>query len=148
MIDLRHFTTESFRGWGFVMSVRLLILLDAFRGQWGHPVIASPAKGAIGRHNGPDGTSQHNIDRWGEVRAIDIMPYNMNTEDDAREAVNKALGVGFTGVGIYPDWQPMPGMHVDVRTTRNADNPATWAGIDSPDGQIYVGLKQGYERFK
>jgi len=54
---------------------------------------------------------------------------------------------GFTGVGMYPDWKPAPGLHLDIRK----ENPIVWVGlnkkklqkkIDSTSGsQVYVYLK-------
>ena len=54
---------------------------------------------------------------------------------------------GFTGIGIYLNWTPAPGLHLDIRK----DKPIVWVGlnkkklqkkINETDGsQVYVYLK-------
>lgn len=105
----------------------------------------SPAKGAVGRRDGYSGNSQHNYDRWGEVRALDIMPFGMTTALARKRAFNLAKQVGFTGIGVYPEWTPRPGLHVDVRMDRTEGNPATWSaffvvGENGKRVQQYFGL--------
>jgi len=55
-----------------------------------------------------------------------------------------AKKVGFSGIGIYPDWKPYLGMHLDVRADRSADNPATWSGIRTSSGQKYFGIERAF----
>lgn len=129
-IDLRNWNPSEFREWWPDMSVRLLVLLDVFRYQWGRPCQVSPAPGALGRNQGRDARSQHNVDRWGEVRAADIMPAGLHTREDARRAIDCAITAGFTGIGIYPYWEPTPGLHLDVRTCECPGQPATWGRVD------------------
>jgi len=150
-LNLRYFKPHEFRGWWDSMGPDLLVLLDRFRASLsvltndpgGVPIIISPHPRAIGRHDGPDGTSQHNVDKWGEVRAVDVMP--MLGRRHRRNAVGIAIDVGFTGVGVYPDWEPRWGLHLD---TRHADL-ATWSGIKIWDRekqkvvQAYRGLEAG-----
>lgn len=121
------------------LAPRLLTLLDVFRFQWCAPVIISPAPGAIGRFLDND-ASQHNIERWGKVRAIDVMPFGMVTAKDRSRAFGIASSLGFTGIGIYPDWSPRPGMHLDVRIDRRPGCPATWAGVDRNGKQEYINI--------
>jgi hypothetical protein len=121
------FTEDEFQGWSMFLDVALLIKLDAFRGAWGHAVRISPAPGAVGRRD--DSNSQHNIKKWGTVRAVDIMPDGILTADDLQQAQYTAIVVGFTGVGVYPHWQPAPGLHVDVRTSHAPGNPGLWGAI-------------------
>lgn len=125
--------------WKPKMAPRLLVLLDTFRFQWGAPVMISPAWGAIGRFLDDD-ASQHNIERWGEVRAIDLMPYGMVSAADRQRAFNIASSLGFTGIGLYPDWQPRPGIHLDVRIDQRPGFPATWAGVDRNGKQEYINI--------
>lgn len=145
MLDLRHFTPAEFRGWGELLSPRLLVVLDVFRGHWGAPVMISPAQGAIGRRLGPDATSQHNPDRWGEVRAVDVMPEGMDTAQAMRQAMYLARWSGATGIGVYPHWRPRPGLHIDVRTDRDVGDPALWGAVDEDGTQIYVSLARALE---
>ncbi len=70
-IDLRYFHEDEFREWKGRMIVRLLVLEDTLRHQWGDKITVSPVEGALGRHKGPHAMTQHNVDMWGEVRAMD-----------------------------------------------------------------------------
>lgn len=133
--DLKHFTPSEFGLWWPLMNAELLTKLDAFREAWGAPVKISPASGGIGRHQGSDGTSQHNIDKWGEVRAVDVFPLvevrpgeyrYMNSQADRARAFNTAKQVGFRGIGLYTDTTPGNMLHVD---TRDADRVATWSRV-------------------
>ena len=108
----------------------LLVRLDALRGAWGKPIRISPAKGTLARFDGKDGTSQHNVDKWGECRAADLMPAGIFTTADVMRFVKLAQDVGFRGIGIYPNWRPQLGFHVDVRH----DTPRVWGRI----GQRYT----------
>lgn len=145
--DLTHFKPYEFRGWWDHMDPKLLTLLDEFRDRLGFPVVISPAKGAIGRQRGPTATTQHNIDRWGVVRAVDVLPqlgrrYRSMALDLAKE-------VGFTGIGVYPDWSPSWGMHLDVRRDREPGDPALWSGLKIYDHdkqrtvQVYRAVAEG-----
>lgn len=143
-MNLQHFTPDEFRQWWPEMNQELLQKLDAFREAWGHPVRISPAEGSLGRHDGEFGTSQHNVDAWGEVRAADVFPmvpagasgyrYLVN-EEERRRAYETARAVGFTGIGLYTDTSPGNMLHVDVRPTAEV---ATWSRVN---GQ-YLGIGQ------
>jgi len=139
---LKYFTASEFGLWWPLMNSDQLLKLDAFREAWGAPVMLSPAQGGIGRED--DSNSQHNVTLWGEVRATDIMPEGMNTAADRSRAVAIARAVGFTGIGIYPDWQPRAGLHLDVREPETPGHIATWAGLKDHNGQqYYAGIEQG-----
>jgi len=120
---LDHFTASEFGVWYPLMNADLLTKLDLFRKLWGAPVVISSAEGGIGRHDGEDGTSQHNVDRLGEVRAIDVFPkvqtasgYRyIETGEELKRAYQIALEVGFEGIGVYTDTQPGHMLHVDTR---------------------------------
>ena len=125
---LTYFAPEEFGDWWPFMSVELLEKLDEFRRRWGSPVVISSAVGALGRHYG--GESQHNVDKWGEVRAIDVFPMKsdggyLETEADRRRAFELAESVGFSGIGLYTDTMPGNMMHLDVRGGRLA----TWSRV-------------------
>lgn len=137
---MRRFTESEFREWEDRISPDLLERLDKFAIAWGKPVIISTAKGAIGRHGGVDDTSQHNFDRWGEVRAIDIFPQGLNSSS-ARSALTMAKSVGFTGIGFYSDTKPSMLMHVDVRTDRVIGDPALWGRVNGKYVSIFEVVK-------
>lgn len=138
---LKYFSAGEFGLWWPLMNADLLVKLDAFREAWGAPVSLSAAEGGIGRED--DSNSQHNAAKWGEVRAVDISPQGMNTAEERRRAVNIALTVGFTGIGIYREWHK-PGLHLDVREPETPGHVATWAGEYKPDGtQQYVSIERG-----
>lgn len=110
------------------MNKGLLLKLDAFREVWGFPVEVSKAPGGIGRHGGEHDASQHNIDKWGEVRAVDIFPkvpdgkggYRyIKTGAELKRAHQLALQVGMQGVGSYTDTMPGYMLHVDNRQDEN-----------------------------
>lgn len=147
-VKLKYFDQSEFGAWWPLINKELLIKLDDFRGQWGHPVMISPAFGAIGRTLSPTDNSQHNVARWGEVRAVDIMPI-IQTPDGRRRGMEKnelmqayqlALRTGFHGVGVYPEWRPYVGLHVDVREDRDSNNPAKWARVNG----IYTGVAEAW----
>lgn len=147
-IDLRYFDPDEFREWWPHMSLRLLVLLDSLRHQWGAGITVSPVTGALGRHNGDSDPTQHNIDRWGEVRAADVFLSGMDCRSTANRAVGLAMRTGFTGCGVYPHWRPSPGMHLDVRTSAEPGEPALWGMVDDGQGQYQVSLEKALERMK
>lgn len=143
---LYHFVETEFGEWHLMMSPRLLVCLDILRHRWGKKISISPAEGSLGRRLGPQNTSQHNVDVWGEVRAADVMPAGIITDADAYAFYVLATECGFTGIGVYPSWQPNPGFHLDVRTDRKPGDPATWGGVlDATGRQIYVSVNQALE---
>jgi hypothetical protein len=138
-LKLHYFKASEFGDWWGLMDYGLLVRLDVLRHQWGNPIRISQAEGAIGRHD--DSESQHNVDRWGTVRAVDIYPGGILDGSDAERFVLAATDVGFTGIGLYPSWSGGVGFHVDVRTDREPGYPATWGGVPNPMGQQkYVSL--------
>jgi len=126
------FEPDEFGDWWPMMSPDLLRKLDEFRERLGVPVMISPAAGSLGRNLGMFDLSQHNVDLWGEVRAVDIMPVGVDLET----AYDAARAVGFTGVGLYPDWSPYPGLHLDVRP----GPVALWSGWRVNGEQQYRGI--------
>lgn len=132
---LNHFTPDEFREWHDDMAFKVLYSIDDFREYWGAPVTVSLNPDALGRELGDDDESQHNIDRWGVVRAIDFFPKGLN-ESNIDRAYTCAVNAGFTGIGFYTDTKPSMMMHGDVRPDRTAENPATWVRVDGK----YIGL--------
>ena len=136
---LEFFRPEDFGIWLPFMSQKLLKNLDELRRLTGTRIVISPAKGGLGRFLGDGSNSQHNISKWGEVRAVDIMPIDMDIKDFYYQALSLNL---FSGLGVYPDWQPRPGLHVDVRSSNNPTSPATWGAIRVAGVQEYVSVNE------
>lgn len=145
-LDLRYFSPDEFRDWFTSMSPRLLFLQDSLRHQLGAAITVSPHPRALGRENGPDDTSQHNIDRWGEVRANDVFVDGVTCRNTANRVIGVAMRTGFTGIGFYPDWDPSPGFHFDVRVSERPGEPALWGMVDDGEGQYQVSLETALER--
>lgn len=133
---MRYFKPAEFGRWWPDMSPELLEKLDEFRHQWGGPVVISPAEGGIGRNLGHNSRSQHNIDLWGEVRAVDVFPQvpdgaggyrYMDSRADRERAYRVARAAGFTGIGLYTDTRPGNMVHLDVRPKTSV---ATWSRVD------------------
>ncbi len=144
---LKYFKPSEFGIWYPMMSAELLLRLDEFREQWGAPVVISSAAGGIGRHGGDENHSQHNVDKWNEVRAVDVFPkvpdglggYRyINTPEERERAYQVAKQVGFTGIGLYTDTKLGNLLHVDVRQGYVAGMPATWSRVDG----VYKGLSE------
>jgi hypothetical protein len=133
----------DWRGWAVAPSLRDgAERLAARVHRAGGRLFISPAPGAIGRQAGA-ATTQHNSDRWGEVRAVDLMVEGVKLAD----AVAMARGLGlFSGIGAYPDWRPSPGLHVDVRADRVATDPALWGAVNLGAGQTYTTLAAALDR--
>ena len=125
---LYYFEPGEFREWYRSMSPRLMVMLDVLRHQWGQPIEVSGADGALGRNMGGS-LSQHNIDKWGDVRAVDVFPHGVATMDQAERFWLAARSVGFTGIGVYPDAMPSVMFHLDVRIDRAPGNPSSWGGL-------------------
>lgn len=140
----QYFTADEFHGDYDKVNKRLLVLLDVFRFQWGDVVKISPAPGAVARKLGPTANSDHNVDKWGEVRAVDVLPAGMLTPKKMREAFELARSIGFTAIGVYPDWKPQPGLHLAVREGLRMGSPATWAGVRQGGVQVYVGVERAF----
>ncbi len=45
--------------------------------------------------------------------------------------------IGFTGIGVYPHWDPYPGIHGDVRVDRAPGTPAVWGMLNNDRGKQY-----------
>lgn len=142
---LRHFGKHEFGRWAPYMSGELLFMLDETREQYGDQIWISPAPGALGRFIG-NSKSMHNIERWGEIRAVDVMPLGMDTPEEYEAFFELAKSVGWTGIGIYPDWQPRPGAHLDNRPDRKVGSPAKWSAFRDKNGkQQYYAIDKAFK---
>jgi len=131
---LEFFTASEFGVWYPLMNNEFLFMLDDFRREVGEPVYISPALGSLGR---PDSLSSQHFPNP-EIRAADLM-----SKAPLEKLYAAALKVGFTGIGLYPDWQPDHGIHVDNRTDRQPHAPATWSAFKNLAGnQEYTGIQK------
>lgn len=152
MPELKHFDRWEFGKWWGDMRPELLRAVDEFRDSWGMPFIirfrwdGPDVAGRLGRHQGPDGTSDHNIDRHGEVRAIDCFPLGMDTRQDMERAVALAERCGINAIGVYPHWKPSPGLHLGQRP--ESSRTAHWGGIRDDGEQEIVPMIVALEQVR
>ena len=143
---LEYFSPVEFNIWWPFMDNKLLLGLDELRRRWGHPIEISTAVGALGRNEGNE--SSWHYPRNGIVHAADIMPTIEGrglTDEELTDIYLIARDMNvFSGIGVYPDWQPRKGLHLDTRTDRDAfTDPALWGGVkDSNGNQVYVSIDQ------
>lgn len=149
--DLHHFEEHEFerndKQWFDLCHPRLLVLLDAFRSHWGKPVRISPHPLAIGREQAGSSTFDgHYYKMHGSVKAIDVMPSGMTSARGAVAITDIAENIGFGGIGLYPDWNPFPGLHLDIRLLYG---PAvTWGAIKRHGKQTYVSFNEALHHFE
>ena len=134
MIYAQHFTQEEFREWSEDMSPRLVTMLDVLRFRLGRPIAISASEYALGRNLGVGKMSEHNIDEWGEVLAVDCFVSGVYNRAQAEAVVYEAEGIGFTGIGVYSDTHNNRGeeqvmFHLGVRDSERMGSPATWGRI-------------------
>jgi len=134
---LYHFEHGEFirggRDWWLDMDQGLLVKLDILRRMWGLPIHVSKNGQAVGRLAGKTVESQHNLSKWGAVRAVDLFPDGLETEDDVRRFLSLVRLIGFTGYGVYAGIPHGIMVHLDVRHDRHPDDPAQWGGLVAPD---------------
>jgi hypothetical protein len=126
--------------WYDDMCPRLLVLLDLLRYQLDSPVVISPVTGATGRNAGKDNRSQHNFDRWAQVRGVDFFVPGVS----AHRVIATMIQLGFTGIGLYPDGfigtVKQPRYHGDTRRDRLPGEPATWASVNKTPVSLSLAL--------
>ena len=135
MIYAQHFNQEEFREWSDDMSARLITMLDVLRFRLGRPIAISASSYALGRNLGRGKMSEHNIDHWGEVLAVDCFISGVCNRAQAEAVVYEATSIGFTGIGVYSDTHNNRGeeqvmFHLGVRPTEMMGSPATWGRVD------------------
>lgn len=150
----RYFSAREFGDWAEMMHPALVFALDVLRDTLDAPVVISPVPGALGRRMGRS-TSLHNVDWHGLVYAADVL---LPMAWGAAEGFEAARGLRlFSGVGVYPFWNPRPGLHLDVRhlsavnPTKGATplKPATWGAVRGAGGrQEYVSAAAALARFE
>ena len=134
MIYAQHFSQEEFREWGEEMSPRLVTMLDVLRFWLGSAIEISASDAALGRNLGRDKLSEHNVDHWGEVLAVDCFIGGVYNRAQTEAVVYEAEGIGFTGIGVYSDTHNNQGddqvmFHLGVRPNELMGSPATWGRI-------------------
>ena len=135
MIYAQHFSQEEFREWADDMSPRLVTMLDVLRFRLGSAIAISGSKYALGRNLGRGKMSEHNIDEWGEVLAVDCFVRGVYNRAQAEAVAYEAKAIGLTGIGVYSDTHNNYGeeqvmFHFGVRPTRMMGSPATWGRVD------------------
>ena len=134
MVYMQYFTQEEFREWSDDMSARLITMLDVLRFKLGSPIEISLSEYALGRELGVGKMSEHNIDEWGEVLAVDCFIGGVYNRAQVEAVVYEATGIGFTGIGVYSDTHNNQGddqvmFHLGVRPNEDMGSPATWGRI-------------------
>jgi len=134
MIYAQHFSAEEFRAWADDMSPRLVTMLDILRFRLGSPIAVSGSEYALGRNLGRGKMSEHNIDEWGEVLAVDCFIGGVYNRIQAEAVAHEAEAIGFTGIGVYSDTRNNQGQeqvmfHLGVRPNELMGSPATWGRI-------------------
>ena len=149
MIYAQHFTQEEFREWADDMSPRLVTMLDVLRFRLGSVIEISGSDYALGRNLGRGKMSEHNIDHWGEVLAVDCFVCGVYNRAQAEAVVCEAEGIGFTGIGVYSDTHNNRGedqvmFHLGVRPTRMMGRPAKWGRVNGK----YTSLLEAIQSLK
>ena len=134
MIYAQHFSQEEFREWAEDMSPRLVTMLDVLRFRLGSAIEISASGAALGRNLGRDKLSEHNVDHWGEVLAVDCFISGVYSRQQAEGVAHEATAIGFTGIGVYSDTTNNQGeeqvmFHLGVRPNELMGSPATWGRI-------------------
>lgn len=138
-LNLEYYKPSDFGVWFPFMDKKLLIGIDELSRAVGAKMEVSPAPGAVGRTGT---TSQHNLGIDFKVRALDLLiPEGESLERVYIEAKNLHM---FSGIGLYPDWQPRPGVHLDTRIDRTPSAPAQWSGIKVAGVQKYFGIDEAF----
>ena len=135
MIYAQHFSAEEFREWSDDMSARLVTMLDVLRFRLGSAIAVSASEYALGRELGRNELSEHNIDEWGEVLAVDCFISGVYNRAQVEAVVYEATGIGFTGIGVYSDTHNNQGddqvmFHLGVRPNELMGAPATWGRVN------------------
>lgn len=143
---MKNFKKTDFRGWYDQMDPELLDVMDLFAELADKPMFISPANGAIGRRIPAPNKSFHNVSHWGMVKAIDIMIEGLKTGEDYRHVFECAKEAGALGIGVYPDWKPVSGVHLDmgIRAGRGPGNPARWSAFRINGRQKYFGIDKAF----
>lgn len=133
--QVQYFKPDEFHGQLDHLDSNVVLELDALRGMVGR-IMVSPAPGAVARFQ-PG--SQHDMTNGRLSLAIDIMPLDVSLADFYKAAQTR---VRIGGVGLYPDWLPHPGAHIDLRDRKPDGSQATWSGLKIAGVQQYRGIQE------
>ena len=93
MIYAQHFSAEEFREWSDDTSARLVTMLDVLRFRLGSAIEISASEYALGRNLCRGKMSEHNIDEWGEVLAVDCFIGGVYNRAQVEAVVYEATGM-------------------------------------------------------
>ena len=135
MVYAQYFSQEEFREWSDDISPRLVTMMDVLRFRLGSPIEISLSEYALGRNLGRNELSEHNVDEWGEVLAVDCFVSGVYNRAQAEAVVYEAEEIGFTGIGVYSDTRNNQGQeqvmfHLGVRPNEDMGSPATWGRVN------------------
>jgi hypothetical protein len=116
---IKHFTYPEFQDplegeeSGKLIDMRLVYMLDELRESTGWPILPHWAQGGCVDINGSHGhaAGSMHLARKG-CKAVD---FHFKTDAPIRMQFYRVCTAGFCGIGVYPDWHPVPGFHVDLR---------------------------------
>ena len=113
----------------------VVTMLDVLRFKLGSPIGISASEYALGRELGVGKMSEHNVDEWGEVLAVDCFIIGVYNRAQSEAVVYEAASIGFTGIGVYSDTHNNQGddqvmFHLGVRPNELMGSPATWGRVD------------------
>lgn len=138
-LHLYHYSQSEFARdgvhWFHSINPRLLVTVDILRHQWSQyrgqstPIRISQHPKAIGRRDGLDERSDHNVDYWDEVNGLDLQPDRLVTQADAEKFRDLATELMAGSIGLYPDWGPTPGFHIGFRARSTPGHPALWGAV-------------------
>jgi len=154
---LKYFKPSEFGGWFPFVANSTLLKLDKLRSLHGAQIQISKSPGGIARiiPGGDDNyNSDHNIVKnLGVTHALDIyskvpitagysntISYRPMTKYELYQFYILAEEAGFTGIGVYPDWNN-PGLHVS-----DGSDTGRWAGINKDGKQVYIGLMEYFRK--
>lgn len=127
---IRHFKKEEFLRYYskeyhsvlHLFDAQLVYAVDNLREVVGEILLISPVKGAISRIKEKYKYSRHYaVNRLSD--ALDLMV----PSGDLRKIYDTNIPeIG--GIGVYPDWKPYPGIHIDLRPRKTDGSRAEWMG--------------------
>jgi uncharacterized protein YcbK (DUF882 family) len=129
--NVAHFSKSEFHGESEFVDSRVIYALDELRKQLGKPIIISPVKGSVARFDDGSKTSQHYaVGR--KSTAVDVL-FPESSLHDVFVTASTITVIG--GIGLYPDWNPHHGAHIDTRQRKPNGGVYNWMGIDTENGQ-------------
>lgn len=123
-----NFTPPEFYGQLTRLDAGVVFALQKLRDKIGRIIISPIGAQAIARER-PG--SWHDVTGGKLSKAIDIMPIDATLET-LYEAAKTIPEIG--GIGLYPDWDPYPGAHIDLRERKPGGGLATWSRFKLADG--------------